>query len=124
MVKKMIEPNTIADGGGLSSLLIPVKASPLGVGVITAGIWGASAVGDIVAGQNKKKLGRVSYQGRPARMTSGVPTQITNGIARASKGNPELAAGMIEEVMTNTSIIGKIENYGVTPQFVSAFYGM
>ena len=125
MIKKMIEPNKIQDGGGLSSLLVPVKASPLGVSVIGAGILGVSAVNNLVATRNKHTLGRITYMGRPARMTSSVPNSpIASGITRVSGGNPELAAGIIEDVMTNDSITGKIQNYGVTPQFVSAFYGM
>ena len=40
VVKAMTTPNNIQNGGGLSSLLIPVKASPLGVGTIFAGMTG------------------------------------------------------------------------------------
>jgi hypothetical protein len=129
MMKKMVTANTVfgtngTDAGGLSALLMPVKASPLGLGVIGAGI-GAIGLGNaMVKNYNRKTLGKVTYTGGPARMTKNFTSGAVPGVARASGGNPEIAAGMFKEIMTNDSIAGKIQNYGVDSQFLSAFYGM
>lgn len=124
IAKAMTTPNTIANGGGLSSLLMPVKASPLGVGLIMGGISAVGVGNTAIQHRNRAKMGRITYSGGPARMTKSFTSGGVEGMMRASKGNYEVFSDMVSDAMTNNSIAGKIENYGVTPQFVSALYGM
>lgn len=129
MMKKMITANTVfgtngTDAGGLSALLIPVKASPLGVGLIMGGISAVGIGNTAIQHRNRAKMGRITYSGGPARMTKSFTSGGVEGMMRASKGNYEVFSDMVSDAMTNNSIGGIIENYGVTPQFVSALYGM
>lgn len=119
-VKAMVEPNTIQDGG-LSALLMPVKASPLGVGVILGGMTGLGLANQAFQQHNKSKMGKISYGGGPARMTGSFTSGAVPAMHRASGGNYQVFSDMASHVMNEGS---EIQNYGVTPQFVSALYGM
>lgn len=121
VVNAMTTPNTIQDGGGLSSLLVPVKASPLGAGVILGGMILGGGLNQGIQHKNRSKMGKITYGGGPARMTGSFTSGAVPAMHRASGGNYEVFSDMVSSVMNDGS---EIENYGVTPQFVSALYGM
>lgn len=138
MVSKVLgavatRPNTIDKGGGLSSLLMPVKASPLAAGAILTGTTAYSAGKEALSLHNQAKLGRVTWQTAAARMTSNyerdgalkMSTGTTAAIRKAAAtGNPQLAYEMVEHTLQGPNLGGKIETYGVTPKFVAALYRM
>ena len=123
-VKAMTTPNNIQNGGGLSSLLIPVKASPLGVGTILAGMTGYGIVKETVSAKNRAKMGKITYSGGPARMTGQFTSGIPEAMLRSSGGNPQVLSEMVSNTMQGDGLAGAIETYGVTPNFISALYGM
>lgn len=137
MAKKILSPfvteNTIEKGGGLSSLLIPVKANPLGVGVILGGTTIFNVAKEGFELHNNATMGRVRWQGAAARMTgtyerNGALKMTSGATAAISKavnsGNSQLAYEMVEQTIQGSGVGGALETYGVTPKFVSAIYGM
>ena len=128
MVKKVFnaltEPNTIDKGGGLSSLLVPRKVNALGTALALGGMTIFSTGKEVYKARNQMKTGTVKYLGGPARMTKSFTSGAVQGMNRMAKGDYMAFSDMAEEAMTNTGIYGNLENYGVTPQFVSAVYGM
>lgn len=137
MAKKVLgavtSPNTIENGGGLSSLLVPVKANALGVGLVVSGMTAVNLGKTGLSLHNQASLGRVSWQGSAARMTSNYERngalKMTSGataamLKEAQSGNYQLVTDMVESTLGGQGIVGAIETYGVTPKFVSALYGM
>ncbi len=137
MAKKVLgavtSPNTIENGGGLSSLLVPVKANALGVGLVVGGMTAVNLGKAGLGLHNQAALGRVTWQGTAARMTSNYERngmlKMTSGataamLKEAQSGNYQLVSEMVESTLGGRSIPGAIETYGVTPKFVSALYGM
>ena len=131
--KVLTTPNTIGDGGGFSSLLVPVKASPLSVGAVMVGMTALNVGKEGVSLHNQAAMGKVDWQGTAARMTSnyerGGALKMTSGTTAAIRsaamsGNTQMAYEMVEQTMRGPDIGGAIETYGVTPKFVSAIYGM
>lgn len=129
----MTSPNTIDNGGGLSSLLIPVKANALGVGTVLGGMTAFNVVKEGVKMHNQATMGKVRWQGVAARMTSNyekngvlkMTSGATAAIYRAAQsGNSQLAYEMTEQTLRGPDIGGALETYGVTPKFVSSLYGM
>lgn len=125
--------NTIDKGGGLSSLVVPVKASPLGAGVILTGMTALSIGKEGASLHNQASMGKVTWEGTAARMTSNYERngalRMTSGTTaairrQAMSGNTQMAYEMVEQTMRGPDIGGAIETYGVTPKFVSAIYGM
>lgn len=124
IAKALTAPNTIDNGGGLSSILMPVKASALGVGVIAGGAGLIGGTSAMLQTRNSNKMGRITYSGGPARMTGSFTSGGVEAMMRASQGNYSVFSDMASDAVTNDGLAGKIENYGVTPQFVSALYNM
>ena len=123
-----LSENTVENGGGLSSLLVPKKAGPAAIAGITAGMWAISGVDTGVKLYNKGKMGQVSYSGRMDKMTKNFTSGAVEGMARAANGNPETLTELVNDTMnggpSETRKFSRIETYGVTPEFVSALYGM
>lgn len=136
MAKKMLKPlvtKNSVDDGGLSALLIPIKASPLGVGVVVGGMAAVNLGKSGLALHNQASLGKVHWEGTAARMTSNYERngalKMTSGataamLQAAQSGNHQLVGEMMEDTMKGQGIVGAIETYGVTPKFVAALYGM
>ena len=128
MVKKVFNAvtttNTIESGGGLSSLLVPRKMNALG-SVLTLGGMAMFGTGkEVYKARNQMKTGTVKYLGGPARMTHSFTSGAVQSMNKVARGDYAAFSDMAEEAMTNTGVYGAIENYGVTPQFISAVYGM
>lgn len=117
-------PNNIKNGGGLSSYLVPRKINAVGGLTIAGAIGAASIVKEGIQGHNRAKLGKVRYGDGPARMTNSFTSGVVPAMMKASRGNYDTFSDMAEEVITNDSIGGKIENYGATPALISALYNM
>lgn len=117
-------PNNIKNGGGLSSLLVPRKLNATGGLAIAGVIGGVSLVKEGVKSRNRAKLGKITYADGPARMTDSFTSGAVSAMKRASGGNYAVFSDMAEEVVTNSSIGGAIENYGATPELISALYRM
>lgn len=126
IINTLTVPNRISEGGGLSSLIIRRKASPISV----IGITAAMAVGqvgmDMLSLRNAAKVGKVTYGGGPTRMTGEFTSGAVEAIHKASKGNREVFNELASQAMTDKRypVLSAIENYGVTPEFVSALYNM
>ncbi len=129
----MTTANTIEKGGGLSSLLVPVKANALGAGVVLGGMTAINFVKEGTKLHNQATMGKVRWQGVAARMTSNyerngglkMTSGATAAMARAAhSGNSQLAYEMVEQTLKGPDIGGSLEMYGVTPKFVSSLYGM
>lgn len=124
--KALTKENNIANGGGLSSLLMPRHLNLAGGIVVTTGVT-ALAVGNAgLKSHNVKKLGRVSYMDGPARMTKSYTTGAIPAMMNASGGNYEVFNDMAEEVVRghNNPIGTVLDDYGANAEFVKAIYGM
>lgn len=122
--KVLTEPNTIANGGGLSSILVPRRLTAGGAAVALGGIGALNIGNEGIKARNRAKLGRVSYIGGPARMTSSYTSGAVQAMHKASGGNYAVFSDMAEDVVQGTGIGGIVENYGATPELVSALYHM
>lgn len=116
------KPNTIANGGGLSSLLIPRRLTTAG-GLTAVGIIGTvSLAKEGFKGRNRAVMGKVSYGDGMARMTNSFTTGVVPALHKASKGNYAVFSDMAEEVVNHTGI--SIDDYGASPALISALYNM
>jgi hypothetical protein len=57
-------------------------------------------------------------------MTKSYTTGVVPAMKRASGGNYAAFSDMAEEVLLHNTAASKIENYGATPELVSALYHM
>lgn len=122
--KALTEPNTIENGGGLSSYLIPRRFNAAGVVVATGGIGAVGMLNEGFKGHNKAVMGRISYGNGPARMTGSFTSRAPQAMRNISGGNYEVFSDMAEEVVTGRNLGGKLETYGATPELISALYNM
>ena len=117
--KVLTEPNTIADGGGLSAALVPRRFTGTGAAVVMGGM-GAFALGnEALKGRNKGVIGSVKYIDGPARMTRSYTSGAVNAMHRVSEGNYGVFSDMAHE-----TVGGTLETYGATPELISALYHM
>lgn len=119
------QPNrTLAEGGGFTSKLIPYQLTKVGIAAGFA-IGGAAALGtEMLKNRNKLKMGPVSYDGGPDRMTHNVTSGAVEAIKEATN-DPAVQSDMLRKmVRADDGIINNIDEYGVDSEFVSAFYGM
>ncbi len=123
-LKGITKPNTIADSGGLSSLLVPRKFNAGGAALVIGGVGAFNLANEGIKSRNRSMLGRVTYADGLARMTNSYTTGVVPAMKRASGGNYAVFADMAEEVVTHNSMASSIENYGATPELVSALYHM
>lgn len=122
--KALTEPNTIANGGGLSSILVPRRFTAGGAAIVLGGIGSANVANEGIKARNRAKLGRISYVGGPARMTGSYTSGAVQAMHKASGGNYAVFSDMAEEMVQGPGIGGIVENYGATPELVSALYHM
>lgn len=121
----LFKPNrTFAEGGGLTSKIVPYQLTNVGIGA-GFGIGAAASLGsEMVANHNRMRMGVISYEGGPARMTHNVTSGAIETINKITK-DPEVQADMLKKITrTDNNIIGNMEELGVDSEFVSAFYGM
>jgi hypothetical protein len=118
----LFEPTT---SKGITSKLVPYQLNKTGVKV-GFGIGAAAAIGkEMHTNHNRMKMGPITYEGGAARMTH----NVTSGAIEAIKDtttDPEVRADMIKHIMRSDDggILSNIDEMGVDPEFVSAFYGM
>ena len=115
---------TFAEGGGLTSKLVPYQLTKTGIGV-GMGIGSAAALGsEMLANRNIMKMGPITYTGGPARMTNNFSSGAIEAIQEATN-DPAVRADMLKRILhTDDGIINNIEEFGVDSSFLSAFYGM
>lgn len=122
--KVLTKPNTIENGGGLSSVLIPRRVNAAGGIAIVGGLGAVSLAHEGFKGHNRAKLGKVTYANGPARMTGSFTSGAVQAMHRASNGNYAAFSDMAEEVVQGGGIIGGLDTYGATPELISALYHM
>lgn len=118
------EPNlTIAEGGGLTSKIVPYRLTGAGIAA-GFGVGAAASFGkEIFAHSNRLKMGPVTYAGGPARMTRNVTSGAVEAIKEATN-DPTVQADMLRKMIKTDEFVGSLEEYGVDGEFISAFYGM
>ena len=119
------QPNrTVAEGGGLTSKIIPYQFSKVGIAA-GFGVGAAASIGtEMLRQHNKIKMGPVSYAGGPSRMTHNVTSGAIEAI-NESTSDPAVRADMLRHVLkTDDGVMNNIDEFGVDSEFVSAFYGM
>lgn len=121
--KAITEPNPLSDGG-LSALLIKRRFNAGGVALMLGGMGAVNIGNQGLQARNRNKLGRISYQPGLARMTKPYNTGVVPAMHRASQGNQAVFADMAEEIVKPSGIVGQVENYGATPELISALYHM
>ena len=122
--KALTKPNNIQNGGGLSSLIVRRQVNAAGGFAITGIVGGTMLISEGIKGHNRATLGRVRYDDGLARMTNSFTSGAIPAMKRASGGNYAAFSDMAEEVVTHESIVGGIQNYGATPELISALYRM
>ena len=125
-VETFTSPNTIANGGGLSSLLIPRRVNAKGAAVLIGGAAVLTTGKEGLKTRNVNTMGKISYMDGPARMTQSYTTGAVQTMIKASNGNYEAFSDMAEEVVNgHMNPIGAIlDDYGATPAMVASLYGM
>lgn len=115
---------TFREGGGITSILIPNQLTKTGIAV-GMGIGAAAALGtEMFANHNRRKMGPVSYEGGPARMTHNVTSGAIEAINDVTT-DPAVKADMLKHILrTDDGAINNMEEFGVDSEFISAFYGM
>lgn len=124
--KVFTSANTIADGGGLSSLLVTRKVNGLGMGLIVAGGTVFNTGKEGLKARNRSRMGQISYVDGPARMTKSYTTGAVPAMMNASGGNYAVFSDMAENVVkSNGNIVSSmLDDYGANPAMISALYGM
>lgn len=125
-VETFTSPNTIANGGGLSSLLIPRRVNAKGAAVLIGGAAVLTTGKEGLKTRNVNTMGKISYMDGPARMTQSYTTGAVQTMIKASNGNYEAFSDMAEEVVNgHMNPIGAVlDDYGATPAMVASLYGM
>lgn len=125
-VETFTSPNTIANGGGLSSLLIPRRVNAKGAAILIGGAAVLTTGKEGLKARNVNKMGKISYMDGPARMTQSYTTGAVQTMMKASNGNYEAFSDMAEEVINgHMNPIGAVlDDYGATPAMVASLYGM
>lgn len=119
--KTLTKPNTLANGGGLSSFLIPRRLNTAG-GLTVVGAMGTFMLANEgIKGRNRAKLGKIRYSDSMARMTNSFTTGAVSAMKEASGGNYAAFSDMAEEVVTRPFAL---DDYGATPDLISALYNM
>lgn len=121
IVKALTKPNTIENGGGLSSLLIRRRVNTAGGLTVIGAVGAATLANEGIKGRNRAVLGRVSYSDGMARMTNSFTTGAVPAMMKASGGNYEVFSDMAEEVVKAPFAL---DDYGASPALISALYNM
>lgn len=122
--KALTKPNTIADGGGLSSLLVPRKLTGPGAALVLGGTAAFNIGNEGIKSHNAAKMGKVSYGDGMTRMTNSFTSGAVPAMKNASNGNYAVFSNMAQDVVSSPGIVGSLDTYGATPELVSALYNM
>ncbi len=121
----LFKPNrTFAEGGGVTSILIPKNLTKVGVAA-GFGVGAGAALGsEMLRQHNRIKMGPISYEGGAARMTRNITSGAVEAINEVTN-DPAVRADMLSKMLrTYDGVMNNIDEYGVDADFVSAFYGM
>ena len=124
--KSLVTENNIANGGGLSSKIIPVKVNAKGAALILGAGTVLNYGNEGLKSRNTMKMGRISYMDGPARMTKSYTSGAVPAMMNASQGNYAAFSDMAEEVVKgHNNFLGSIlDDYGATPAMIASLYGM
>lgn len=122
--KALTKPNTIENGGGLSSLIVRRRVNTAGGLTIVGTVGAFSLANEGFKGHNRAKLGKISYDDGMARMTNSFTSGAVPAMKKASGGNYEAFSDMAEEVVATPGPLGRLDDYGASPALISALYGM
>lgn len=114
---------TPATGGGLTSAVITKQINAFGYGVLGAGTALAGMAKAGLEARNRRLTGQVTYQDGLTRMAGSHTTGAVESMMRSSKGDFEAFSGMAEGVLKSTDL-GRLDDYGATPQMIAALYNM
>ena len=120
----LTEPNTVKNGGGWSSYLIPRRFTGVGAAVAVGGIGAAGMAHEGFKSHNKASLGRISYDAGLARMTGSYNSGVVQTMKRTSGGNYAVFSDMAKQTVSGPDAGGSLETYGATPELISALYHM
>ena len=126
LVTRAIDAFTVPNESenGLLSAVVTRRLKPSVAGaVFVAPIVGSTAQ-TLLGMHNRRKMGKISYSPGMTQMTGTFGSGAVEAMMRGSQGNYTKFAAMAERVVQGDGIINKIDNYGVTPQFISALYNM
>lgn len=111
---------------GIVTAIIPRRfKTPVGIGI--AGAVGAGIIGKELFGNgNAARLGRVTYDAGPARMTKAYSSGAVETMMKESGGNYAAFADMAEEVVHgHGNVFGRVlDDYGADSKLISALYNM
>ena len=124
--KALTSENNIANGGGLSSLIVPRKINAKGAALLIGGMAVFTTGKEGFKAHNANKMGKISYMDGPARMTKSYTSGVVPAMMKASNGNYAAFSDMAEEVVSgHDNVFGSIlDDYGANPAMISALYGM
>ena len=124
--KALTTENNIANGGGLSSVLIPRKVNGKGLAVVAVGGTALSFGNEGLKARNTNKMGRISYMDGPARMTKSYTSGVIPAMMQSSNGNYAAFSDMAEEVVSgHNNVFGSVlDDYGANPAMIASLYGM
>ena len=124
LINVLTTDNKFADGGGFSSYLVPKKLSGVGIGVVIGGSTLYGVGKPALQSRNRVKAGDISYLQGMTRMTGTFNTGVVPAMKNISNGDYEIFSDLAKDVVSSPKLLGKIDDYGVTPQFISALYNM
>ena len=122
LVSRAIDTFTVPNDSqnGLISAVVPRRLKP----GIAGAIFAAPITGSTAQTLLGMHMGKISYSPGMTQMTGTFGSGAVEAMMRGSQGNYSKFAAMAERVVQGDGIINKIDNYGVTPQFISALYNM
>ena len=124
--KTLTTENNIANGGGLSSLIMPRKVNGKGLAVLAIGGTALGIGNEGLKARNINKMGKISYMDGPARMTKSYTSGAIPAMMQSSNGNYAAFSDMAEEVINgHNNIFGSVlDDYGANPAMIASLYGM
>ena len=122
--KTLIQPNNMDNGGGLSSIFVPVKVTKRGGAVAVGAVAAVSMIGNGASENSKNRMGEISYGDGMARMTDAFNNGSVEAMKRASGGDYEAFSEMAGEALKSPSLVGQIDDFGANPGMIAALYGM
>ena len=121
--KALTQENPVADGG-LSALFVPRQINGAGAALIVGGGLAFSAGKEGFKSRNRMSLGKVSYENGMARMTNSFTSGGVEAMHQISNGDPEIFKDLATEVVRSKNSISRVEDYGASPELISALYNM
>lgn len=120
ITKALTKPNK-----DFSSVLFPKRLNFVGGTLAIGGVTALASGNEMLKAHNARKLGRVSYADGMNKMTKSFTTGVVPAMMESSGGNYQAFADMSHEIVKGPTIVDNIvDDYGATPQMISALYGM